>query len=344
MKNAVEGLDPSLMLSATLRVSEKSAISDDPVVYISRPALVSPQDLSAEKSTAQRTILDVHAEAANQLYLQRQTSRRLRQKKAGLQRFLERTGADEWEHLRTMQKETGSAAAIRYYATRDMRQPETAAAIQAYLADSPSYEEMRSNISAELASLEKEAIETENVALNHKIATITGEVTKVPNYARKLLGRIADLKVLHLRERRKEIGADEARKLLDLKVSRGGPDVLRGIQDIVKSLLGVRVDAFAPERSGPRAGLPADGAELDVDDFLVEANGAGIREALRIVLDFEFEHPQVLLIQEPEIHLHPGLETSMLSYLRRVSETCQVFITTHSTNFLESSDVGNIYI
>ncbi len=40
----------------------------------------------------------------------------------------------------------------------------------------------------------------------------------------------------------------------------------------------------------------------------MEANGAGIREALRIILDLELERPAFALIEEPEVHLHPGLE------------------------------------
>jgi predicted ATP-dependent endonuclease of OLD family len=85
-------------------------------------------------------------------------------------------------------------------------------------------------------------------------------------------------------------------------------------------------------------------AELDADRFLIQVNGAGIREALRLILDYEFERPEILLVEEPEIHLHPALETSMMRYLKSVSTESQIFITTHSTNFLDTAEMRNVYL
>jgi putative ATP-dependent endonuclease of the OLD family len=83
---------------------------------------------------------------------------------------------------------------------------------------------------------------------------------------------------------------------------------------------------------------------MDVDNFLVELNGSGIREALRLILDTTFEEPDILLVEEPEIHLHPGLETAMMRFLKEISKRCQVCITTHSTNFLDSGDYQRVYL
>jgi putative ATP-dependent endonuclease of the OLD family len=131
-------------------------------------------------------------------------------------------------------------------------------------------------------------------------------------------------------------------------MSRGGGAVLASIQQTVNSLLGVSIDAFAgpvsdrPSVLRPRASGPS--AELDVDDFLVQVNGSGVREALRLVLDVEFERPHILLVEEPEIHLHPALEIAMMRYLRSVSADTQVFVTTHSTNFLDTTDIQTVYL
>lgn len=157
---------------------------------------------------------------------------------------------------------------------------------------------------------------------------------------KNLLSFLSDTKVLNLTERRTPIGRDEAQQLLSLKVRRGGPEVLRKLQETVSNLLGVQIDAF--EGSGR---LHSEGAaEMDVDNFIVEANGSGIREALRLILDVEFQHPEILLVEEPEIHLHPALETTIMRYLKSISSDCQVFITTHSTNFLDTSDMRNVYL
>jgi hypothetical protein len=149
------------------------------------------------------------------------------------------------------------------------------------------------------------------------------------------------MKVLHLPERREPIGRKEAEQLLTLKVERGGPQVLRNIQESVTALLGVQIDAFK-SRMIRRGEEPP--AEMDIDNFLAEANGSGIREALRVILDVEFGHPAILLVEEPEIHLHPALETSLMRFLKRISPNCQVFITTHSTNFLDTAEMRNVYL
>ncbi|MEH1852415.1 MAG: AAA family ATPase [Nostoc sp.] len=149
------------------------------------------------------------------------------------------------------------------------------------------------------------------------------------------------MKVLYLTERRKQIGKQEAERLLELKVKRGGNETLKNIQETVSSLLGVNIDAF---ESSSIASTRQKSAEMDVDNFLVEVNGSGIKEALRLVLDVEFGNPDILLVEEPEIHLHPALETSMMRYLKRISCNSQVFITTHSTNFLDTAEMNNVYL
>jgi AAA domain, putative AbiEii toxin, Type IV TA system len=147
--------------------------------------------------------------------------------------------------------------------------------------------------------------------------------------------------MLHLKETRAPIGRDEAEALLTLKITRGGPEQLSKVQRTVKSLLGVEVDAFQPE--GTRRG-PGRPAEMDIDRFLVDANGAGVREALRLILDLELKRPSLVLIEEPEVHLHPGLEHAVYSYLRDKSQHVQMFVTTHSTSFVDSVSFQNIYL
>lgn len=78
---------------------------------------------------------------------------------------------------------------------------------------------------------------------------------------------------------------------------------------------------------------------MDVDDFVVEVNGSGIREALRLVLIAMLNDPVVVLVEEPEVHLHPSLETSVMQYLKSLSQRCQLFVTTHSTNFLDTAEM-----
>ncbi|MFD8352850.1 ATP-dependent endonuclease [Streptomyces coelicoflavus] len=192
------------------------------------------------------------------------------------------------------------------------------------------------------SQLKTELEAVERAQIENSVRIFSGESAVVPGYVMKFLGRIASLRVHHLSEQRDPIGPVEAEKILRLKTSRGQGAVLSGIQSVVSTLLGVQIDAFSSDVSPRRGRLSS--AELDVDDFLVQVNGSGIREALRLILDYEFEKPQILLVEEPEVHLHPALETALMQYLRNVSDKCQVFLTTHSTNFLDVGALKNVYM
>jgi putative ATP-dependent endonuclease of OLD family len=348
MRNAVEGLDHSSLLSIRVRAT-RAAGEDRSLIYVPEIAFVRPESLNSPKPGS-RIVLELGSEAARELQTRRRTSRRLRARASALQSFVDRIDADDWVRLASRGPDRDATASSYYLRELLTAQPELAREARRLLSQSSSYEDFRASSLSQLSELQSEAELLESSPLTNKLSTIIGEVVRVPSYINKLLRRVAEVGVLHLRERRKDIGAEEAERLLRLKMSRGGPEVLRGIQEIVQSLLSVQVDAFSvgeaeresdrPDRRRPTRLR----AELDVDDFLVEANGAGIREALRIILDYEFEHPDLVIIEEPEIHLHPALETSMLRYLKTLSKSCQILMATHSTNFLDTADLGNVYM
>ena len=169
------------------------------------------------------------------------------------------------------------------------------------------------------------------------LTTYSGEARVQPAYVTEICKIYGSKPILSLGERKLPIGRKEAARLLQFKVRRGGPEKLQVVQQTVRSLLGVSLDAFQGE--GAR-----DAAEMDVDNFLAEANGAGIREALRMILDLELEPAEIVLIEEPEVHLHPGLEFVVHSYLQEKSKTKQFFLTTHSTNFVDAVSPQHIYL
>jgi putative ATP-dependent endonuclease of the OLD family len=171
--------------------------------------------------------------------------------------------------------------------------------------------------------------------------SFAGEVRAQPKYVQWIMEQLAGIELLHFREDRPSIGATEAVQLLQMKTRRGGTERLGAIQNTIKALLGVNIDAFEPEGSNQTSQRTA---EMDIDEFLVEANGAGIRQALRIILDIELRKPLLVMIEEPEVHLHPGLERVMYGYLAEKSRSSQIFIATHSTNFVDASLSQNIYL
>lgn len=209
--------------------------------------------------------------------------------------------------------------------------------------NSPSYADFQSACRNRIQELKAKVSEITSTGIEHPVSTFSGDATEIPEYVSALVRQISGLGVHHLSEQRKPIGQEEAARILKLKTSRGQGEVLRGLQSVVSGLLGVQIDAFSSDDQHIRRGLGV-AAELDVDEFLVQVNGSGIREALRLILDYEFEKPQIMLVEEPEVHLHPALETALMEYMKGISAECQIFLTTHSTNFLDVGDLRNVYM
>jgi len=160
-------------------------------------------------------------------------------------------------------------------------------------------------------------------------------------YVFNLIKEICETKILYLAERREPIGKCEAEQLLNLKIKRESSKKFRAVREVVTNLLDVDIDAFQADKTSSGEGSEA---ELDVDGFLAQVNGTGICEALRLILEYELKQPDILLVEEPEIHLHPALETIMMRYLKSIGKKCQIFITTHSTNFLDTTEMRNVYL
>lgn len=106
------------------------------------------------------------------------------------------------------------------------------------VAAAESYSELESAVQAHVQKLQQEAGRAQAEPLSSPIGTFAGEGTTVPGYVATLLSAMSQIKVLYRQERRESIGRREASRLLALKVTRGGPEVLRDIQDTVNAVKG----------------------------------------------------------------------------------------------------------
>lgn len=284
-------------------------------------------------------MFELDDKAVNELYEIVASVERADASRASLTKFMQSFDDDDYGTAKRNRNRDIGGPPIEYFLGRHQMDPRLVSEVVKVFNSSESYEAF-SNAITQLSNAAEESKQgLSQRPINAAIKTFTGEEHTVPRYVKQLLSRIKGTKILHFKERRVPIGSEEAKRLLSLKTRRGGTEVLVRIQSTIDELLGVKVDAFeGPVARGQSV------AELDVDDFLIQVNGSGIREALRLILDTEFENPDILLVEEPEIHLHPALETSIMSYLREVSRGIQVFITTHSTNFLDTGNFQNVFL
>jgi predicted ATPase len=341
VENSVDGIDPQLRLALTLELTT----SPEPFAYVQRIVLCKPGFSMKSERGVVRTILKINPEAAKELVDKAKHLQDLENEIEQIQFLVsERFGRldeDDWDRIKT----NPSAFTERFFFFPSRRKLTPSSNLVSKLMKLIRSTESKSDLPDAASSLvdtmQEEVISLRSKPIRNRIDSFSGQETSVPTYALNLIKRIAEMNVLYLTERREQIGRREAAQLLELKVTRGGPEKLRIIQETVSALLGVDIDAF---RAGNTSLGEEPEAELDVNQFLVQVNGAGIREALRLILDYELNRPNILLVEEPEIHLHPALETSMMRYLKTIGKDCQIFITTHSTNFLDTAEMRNVYL
>jgi predicted ATP-dependent endonuclease of OLD family len=86
------------------------------------------------------------------------------------------------------------------------------------------------------------------------------------------------------------------------------------------------------------------------DDFTISAQdmGEGMQNAIVLAILQAFEETQkqgaILLIEEPEMFLHPQMQRSLYKTLRRIGEKNQVVYTTHSPHFVMVPDYEQVLL
>lgn len=98
--------------------------------------------------------------------------------------------------------------------------------------------------------------------------------------------------------------------------------------------------------------IPKIGDE-NFDGFNLEQNSLGLNNLIYIATvlsDLAEQHNEdkttmcSLLIEEPEAHLHPQLQVNLYKFIKKTSESSQVFITTHSPTLTSKIPLDNLIL
>jgi putative ATP-dependent endonuclease of OLD family len=339
ISNAMSSIQKSKFLRATART-----------FFRPQPfGILTKLELDTSASTAAGSgeftkIYEVSDDVAPQLHERFHVASQNRREIEVYRNLIQKFDADDYAQVR----QTGRGLPFRYFAQRYVPGGDLPAAIlsrlEGYVTQASTHSDFQSILSAKTSELEATTAEMEKAPIEGAIFTFGGQQHLIPKYVMQICLIFSRVKLLYQSERREPIGRKDAQRLLSLRVRKGGDRQFQIFKASVSALIGVEVDAFEdtsvledPRYGGERR------AQLDADNFLIQANGSGVREALRLMLDIELDDPQIMLIEEPEIHLHPALETSVMRYLKRKSETSQIFLTTHSTNFVDSGEYSAIH-
>ena len=337
LKNAVDGLDPSLWLEVSLKINP----APDRFAYTQKLSLVNPPRTPSSQAS-DRVLFRVNEVSARELADKFRAVRKSAAISEDIGKFIRAMDEEDFQGMRRAPDESLQQGRFMYFVRRALGEMpgDSAGILESLVRQSASFADFQSNAKALAAKYNDQSTAAQIAPLKNLVDTFSGQQASVPQYVLNLVKTIGEMPVLYLTEHRKAVGKEEAERLLQLKVERGGDEILSNIKQKVAALLGVKIDAFAA--GGGQT--TARNAEMDVDNFLLEVNGSGIKEALRLILDIEFQNPKMLLVEEPEVHLHPALETNLMGYLKKISHKCQVFISTHSTNFLDTADMQNVYL
>lgn len=85
-----------------------------------------------------------------------------------------------------------------------------------------------------------------------------------------------------------------------------------------------------------RISIEQDGVILDINDM-----GSGFKYFLLIISKILLSKPKIVLMDEPDLNMHPGLVRQLVSYLRNI-ENVQFVISSHNETFVNEFEEENI--
>ncbi len=107
-------------------------------------------------------------------------------------------------------------------------------------------------------------------------------------------------------------------------------------------VLGLFFNDFFPdykiEQRGPQLCLTNDRISSPI--YTV---GGGVQDLLHMALNLS-ERPEIMMVEEPDRHVHPSLARKLYKKYRDASFFIQTFLTTHSTSFIDQAALADIWL
>ncbi len=81
-------------------------------------------------------------------------------------------------------------------------------------------------------------------------------------------------------------------------------------------------------------------------DFDVVSSGAGLQQVIQMLTYLYISQPRILLIDEPDAHLHSKLQSRLGELFRRVAQDidAQVFLSTHSLDLIDTFSTNEVIV
>jgi energy-coupling factor transporter ATP-binding protein EcfA2 len=122
------------------------------------------------------------------------------------------------------------------------------------------------------------------------------------------------------------------------------PDQVKKINELLVELFGVSVskiefDAEADEFVTVKY-------EQIQNEFDVVCSGAGLQQVIQMLTYLYLTQPRILLIDEPDAHLHSKLQAHLGELFRRVADDldAQVFLSTHSLDLIDTFSTNEVLV
>jgi energy-coupling factor transporter ATP-binding protein EcfA2 len=128
------------------------------------------------------------------------------------------------------------------------------------------------------------------------------------------------------------------------QIQRKTPKLVGTINRWLKGLFGVEVTTVSFDHDADEfvtVKYTESGSEFDV-----VSSGSGVQQVIQMLTNLYLSKPRILLIDEPDAHLHSRLQSALGELFRRVAKDldAQVFLSTHSLDLIDTFNTNEVIV